>query len=50
MATWNVDTAHSGVGFSVKHMMFTTVRGSFDEFDATIEACAMLWKTQARIA
>lgn len=37
MATWNVDAAHSGVNFSLKHMMFTTVRGSFDDFEATIE-------------
>ncbi|MGG0716026.1 YceI family protein [Robertmurraya massiliosenegalensis] len=35
---WALDTAHSGVDFSVKHMMFANVKGSFNEFDATIEA------------
>lgn len=29
MTTWNIDTAHSAVNFAVKHMMVTTVRGSF---------------------
>ncbi|GMA58385.1 polyisoprenoid-binding protein YceI [Alicyclobacillus sacchari] len=37
-STWNVDTSHSHVGFSVKHMMFTTVRGSFKQFSATVVA------------
>ncbi|MFE7062671.1 YceI family protein [Sutcliffiella sp. NPDC057660] len=35
---WNVDKAHSSVDFSVKHMMFATVKGAFQEFDATIAA------------
>jgi len=34
--TWTVDKAHSQVEFGVKHMMFTTVRGQFRDFDATI--------------
>jgi polyisoprenoid-binding protein YceI len=29
--TWRIDGAHSEVGFAVKHMMFTTVRGRFAE-------------------
>jgi polyisoprenoid-binding protein YceI len=36
--TWNVDPAHSSVGFKVKHMMIATVRGQFREFQGTIEA------------
>ena len=35
-ATWTVDKAHSQVEFGVKHMMFTTVKGQFRDFDATI--------------
>jgi len=35
---WNVDAAHSEVGFKVKHMMISTVKGSFDEFTASIES------------
>jgi polyisoprenoid-binding protein YceI len=29
---WQFDNAHSQVGFSVKHMMFARVRGTFDEW------------------
>jgi polyisoprenoid-binding protein YceI len=32
---WNVDSAHTMVGFSVKHF-FTPVQGQFDEFDAQV--------------
>ena len=34
--TWTVDKAHSQVEFGVKHMMFTTVKGQFRSFEATI--------------
>jgi polyisoprenoid-binding protein YceI len=36
--TWVVDPAHSSVAFEVKHMMISTVRGLFREFDGTLEA------------
>ncbi|MFC2947397.1 YceI family protein [Virgibacillus sediminis] len=36
--TWNVDTAHSEVGFTVKHMMISKVKGTFNDFSAVIEA------------
>lgn len=36
--TWKIDPAHSSVGFSVKHMMFTTVRGRFRDVEGTITA------------
>jgi polyisoprenoid-binding protein YceI len=29
MATYNVDTTHSEIGFTVRHMMFAKVRGQF---------------------
>ncbi len=37
--TWNLDPAHSGLQFAVKHMVISTVRGSFGEFavDAEID-------------
>jgi polyisoprenoid-binding protein YceI len=35
---WAVDPTHSSVEFSIKHMMFTNVRGAFHTFDASIEA------------
>ncbi len=37
-ATWNVDTVHSTIGFSVRHMMISNVKGTFNEFDGKIEA------------
>ena len=33
---WKLDPAHSQVEFSVKHMMFTTVRGQFADVDGTV--------------
>jgi polyisoprenoid-binding protein YceI len=35
--TWNIDTAHSVLEFAVKHMMFTTAKGRFQEFAGTIQ-------------
>lgn len=35
---WVVDPTHSSVDFSIRHMMFTNVKGSFHTYDATIEA------------
>lgn len=34
---WKIDPAHSHVQFSVRHMMISTVRGEFEEFDGQIE-------------
>jgi hypothetical protein len=36
--TYNVDPAHSNVGFEVKHMGIATVRGTFRKFSGTVEA------------
>lgn len=38
MATtkWNLDTAHSEIGFRVRHMMLTSVSGKFQNFDGTL--------------
>ena len=35
--TWKIDTAHSEINFKVKHMMISTVTGSFENFDGKIE-------------
>lgn len=35
--TWTVDTNHSSAGFSVKHMMVSTVRGTLGPVKGTIE-------------
>lgn len=34
---WKIDSAHSHIQFSVRHMMISTVRGEFEEFDGTID-------------
>ena len=34
--TWNVDPAHSRVGFSVKHLGISTVRGEFRDFAGSL--------------
>jgi polyisoprenoid-binding protein YceI len=36
--TWQVDPAHSSVGFRVKHLMIATVKGRFTDFAGTFEA------------
>jgi polyisoprenoid-binding protein YceI len=33
---WGVDTAHSEVGFKIKHLMVANVRGTFREYDGSI--------------
>jgi len=34
--TWTLDPAHTEIGFSVRHMMVSKVRGKFDKFTGTI--------------
>lgn len=34
--TWNVDAAHSRVGFTVRHLMVSKVRGSFTTFSGAV--------------
>lgn len=40
MATYKIDAMHSEITFKVKHLMITNVTGSFQQFDATLEASA----------
>lgn len=35
--TWTIDNAHSHIGFKVRHMMISTVRGEFEDFRGTID-------------
>ena len=34
--TWNIDVAHAGIHFSVRHMVVAKVRGSFKKFSGTV--------------
>lgn len=36
-ATYKVDTAHSSVGFKIKHMMISNVNGNFGTFDGSFD-------------
>ncbi len=38
MNTWIIDQAHSTIGFKVKHLMVSMVRGLFTEFEGSIQA------------
>jgi polyisoprenoid-binding protein YceI len=35
-ATWEIDTAHSSVGFVTKHLLISKVRGRFREWSGTV--------------
>jgi polyisoprenoid-binding protein YceI len=34
---WTLDPSHSEIGFSVRHMMISKVRGNFASFSGTAE-------------
>ena len=36
-STWNIDPDHSNVGFKVRHLMVSNVKGSFDKYTGTVE-------------
>jgi polyisoprenoid-binding protein YceI len=35
--TWNIDATHSGISFSVRHMVFAKVRGRFGAFRGNLQ-------------
>lgn len=37
-ATWEVNKEHSTIGFTVRHMKISKVSGTFNEFEASVEA------------
>lgn len=36
-STWNIDPDHSSVGFKVRHLMVSNVKGSFEKHKGTVE-------------
>ena len=38
MSKWNIDTSHSEIAFKVKHLVISTVRGTFDNFEGSVVA------------
>lgn len=37
MAIWTIDTAHSEIGFKIKHLVISTVSGKFSSFEGKLE-------------
>lgn len=35
--SWKIDSAHSEINFTVRHMMISNVRGRFERFEGTVE-------------
>lgn len=35
--TYSVDKTHSNIGFNVKHMMFSKVKGNFENYEASVD-------------
>jgi polyisoprenoid-binding protein YceI len=50
MAKFVVDQAHSAVGFEVRHMMVSKVKGQFGSYTADVEAADLTDLTTASIA
>jgi polyisoprenoid-binding protein YceI len=38
--TWNLDPAHTEIGFAARHMMVSKVRGKFEKYTGTITTAA----------
>ena len=50
MTKWTVDQSHSHIGFEVKHMMVSKVKGAFDSYTANVEAADLGDLTGANIS
>ena len=37
MTTWTIDTAHSEIGFKIKHLVISNVSGKFTSFEGKLE-------------
>ncbi len=42
--TWNIDATHSEVQFKVKHLVISTVTGSFKKFNGVVSAAGELFE------
>jgi polyisoprenoid-binding protein YceI len=47
--TWTIDPSHSTVGFVVRHLGFSKVRGGFNAFEGTIEVADDLAASTATV-
>ena len=46
--TWDIDPVHSVLGFTVRHMMVSKVRGHFSEFEGTVTVDERLQRVHRR--
>lgn len=42
LGTWTLDPAHSSVGFAIRHLGVSKVRGRFGKFDATVQVAEII--------
>jgi polyisoprenoid-binding protein YceI len=47
--TWNIDSSHSGVHFSVRHMVVSKVRGRFAKYTGTVHLDDDLAKSRVEV-
>src|SRR5664279_5493743 len=38
MATWKIDPAHSEIHFKIRHLVISTITGSFKKFEGSVES------------
>ena len=50
MTKYTVDASHSSIGFEVKHIMVSKVKGTFDEYTADVQATDLADLTTANIS
>jgi polyisoprenoid-binding protein YceI len=36
-STWNIDPEHSNIGFKIRHLMISNVKGNFDRYAGTVD-------------
>ena len=48
--TWNIDASHSTIGFAIRHMVFSKVRGRFLKFTGAIQLDDDLAKSWVEVA
>lgn len=48
--TWNVDPAHTEVGFVARHLMVTKVRGQFKDVEGTVNVAEELGASTANVS
>ncbi|MTV25218.1 YceI family protein [Nitriliruptoraceae bacterium ZYF776] len=49
VGTWTIDASHSRVGFTVRHLGFSKVRGAFKSFEGTITVAEDVASSKAEV-